>query len=378
MVFCMSSAFAQSTVKKKDITIKGKIQFLNPAPYTRFNKVWIYKRNGGDKNMIDSTPIASNGEWQLKLKDVIPSLYEIDIASWDRANIFSDANLTINTRGYDTAKIKIKNPPFVFVDGSDANSFIDLVDHAVYMNYQTMIASGQEMYYAGKSKDTAWSAYLKSKDPYKSLNDDFVSRIKVLIQAHKDKPEVIYALSMINWERNQDIIMPILANLNKKYPWFKDASELKKNMEDKIAQAKLLKPGMPVPSVSYPNEKGIVKGFDQFKGKILLIDFWASWCGPCRQAVPKVKELYTKYNGEGLEVVSISIDDSKSAWQKAMTEEKMPWQQWLSPDKNETMKKFLFSGIPTLYLIDREGKIIGSYTGFGENVEKNVAQQFSK
>jgi len=107
-----------------------------------------------------------------------------------------------------------------------------------------------------------------------------------------------------------------------------------------------------------------------------LIDFWASWCGPCRQAVPKVKDLYAKYKDKGFEVVSISIDDSKKAWEKAMEEEKMPWQQWLSPDKNETMKKFLFSGIPTLYIVDKEGKIIGSYTGFTEDVSKKIDSFF--
>ncbi len=364
---------AQSEVKKKDVIIKGKVQFLNPEPYTRLNKVYIFKYRGADKIMIDSTPIKPNGEWQLKLKNVLPSIYTVDIESWDRVSIFSDANLTINSRGYDTAKIKIKNPPYVFVEGSDANSFINLADHINYRNYQQMIADGKEMYYAGKSTDTSWAAYLKEKNPYRALNDDFNDRIKVLIRAYRDKPEVIYALGMINWEKNQDLIMPILKNLTKKYPWYTEVKDFETTMEDRITQAKLLKPGMPIPVVSYPNETGAIKGFDQYKGKILLIDFWASWCGPCRQAVPKVKDMYSKFGDKGFEVVSISIDDSKSSWKKALTEEKMPWQQWLSPDKNQTMKKFLFSGIPTLYLVDRNGKIINSYTGFSEDIEKTVS-----
>ena len=125
---------------------------------------------------------------------------------------------------------------------------------------------------------------------------------------------------------------------------------------------------------SYPDDNGKMQGFDQYKGKYVLVDFWASWCGPCRQAVPKVKELYAKYKEKGLDVVSISIDDNKKAWEKAMEEEGMPWQQWLSPDKNKTMKAFLFSGIPTIYILDKEGKIMGSYTGFTESVEKKIAE----
>ena len=59
-----------------------------------------------------------------------------------------------------------------------------------------------------------------------------------------------------------------------------------------------------------------------------------------------------------------------------MEEEKMPWQQWLSPDKNRTMQTFLFSAIPTLYLVDREGKIVASYTGFTETVEQKIEGLF--
>ncbi len=76
--------------------------------------------------------------------------------------------------------------------------------------------------------------------------------------------------------------------------------------------------------------------------------------------------------------MSISIDDSKSAWLKALNEEKMPWKQLLSPDKNITMEKFLFSGIPTLYLIDQSGKIITSFTGFTPEAQEKVKSLFDK
>ena len=367
---------AQKTTPKKFITIKGRVDFLNPEPYARLNKVWLGKRLPGSNQLVDSVAIAPDGSWQLKVNGSVPGLYSIDIAKWDRVTVYTDADMVVNSRGYDTAKVKIKNPPYVFVEGSADNNFINLVDHAVYRNYQTMIAESKEIYYAGLSKDTSWSAYVKKKDPYKLLNEDFSDRLRVLIRAYQDRPVVLYALGMLNWERDTAIIMPVLKNLKKKYPWFKDAGDMQKDMEDRLAQARLLKPGKPIPAISYPAEKGKLQALEQFKGKYLLIDFWASWCGPCRAAVPKVKRLYAQYKDKGFEVVSISIDDSKSAWIKAMEEEQMPWQQWLSPDKMATMKNFLFSAIPTLYLVDREGKIMGSYTGYSENMEKRIAGLF--
>ncbi|HEU4607337.1 MAG TPA: TlpA disulfide reductase family protein, partial [Chitinophagaceae bacterium] len=289
--------FLQAQESPHEITIKGKVQFLNPAAYARLNKVWLSKRQGWSNKILDSVDIAPDGSWQLTIKQNHPSIYSVDIAKWDRVTVYSDSDITVHSRGYDTAKVKIKNPPYVFVEGSADNNFINLVDHAVYRNYQTMIAVSKEMYYAGlqKGKDSAWASYLKEKNPYQQLNEDFKDRLEVLIRAYKTRPVVLYGLGMLNWEKDSAIIMPILDYLNKHYPWFTDAAEMQKDMKEKLAQARMLRPGNPVPVISYPDANGRKQGLDQFRGKYLLIDFWASWCGPCRAAVPKVKKLYAQY-----------------------------------------------------------------------------------
>jgi len=377
LLICFVTALnAQKKPAPKTITIKGKVEFLNPPAFAHLNKVWLSKRQGWNNKVYDSVAIAPDGSWHLTVKAATPTLYSVDIARWDRVTVYTDSDIVVNSRGYDTAKVKIKNPPYVFVEGSADNNFINLVEHAVYRNYQNMIARGKEIYYAGQNTDTAWSAYLKRTNPYRQLDEDFTERLKVLIRAYKDRPVVLYGLGMLNWEKDTAFILPVLAGLTTRYPWFTDAVQMKKDMEEKLAQAKLLQPGRPVPAISYPDNQGISQTLDQFRGKYLLIDFWASWCGPCRAAVPKIKNLYARYREKGFEVVSISIDDSRQAWEKAMSEEEMPWSQWLSPDKNKTMQTFLFSAIPTLYLVDREGKIVSSYTGFTENVEKKIEGLF--
>ncbi|MDH7460148.1 TlpA disulfide reductase family protein [Chitinophagaceae bacterium 26-R-25] len=376
-LLAISTLQAQKKVAKKYIIIKGKVQFTNPAPQTHLNKVWLTKSKGWDKITYDSADVAADGTWQLKVDATVPSIYTVDIIKWDRVTVFTDSSMTINCRGYDTAKIKVKNPPYIFVEGSADNNFINLVDHMVYRNYQSMIADSKEMYYADKAGDSVWSDYLKKKDPYKVLSEDFKDRLKVLIHAYRNRPVVVYGLGMLNWEKDQDIIMPILADLNKRYPWFKDGAQMKADMEDKMAKANSLKPGMPVPAISYPDNNGVMQGLEQYKGKYVLIDFWASWCGPCRQAIPRVKDLYEKYKDKGFDIVSVSIDDSKKAWAKAMEEEGMPWKQLLSPDKNATMKNFLFSGIPTIYLIDKQGNIVSKYTGFSAESAKEIEKVLS-
>jgi thiol-disulfide isomerase/thioredoxin len=94
--------------------------------------------------------------------------------------------------------------------------------------------------------------------------------------------------------------------------------------------------------------------------KINMLVFWASWCGPCRQEVPMLKELYTKYKGKGLSITSVSIDEKKDEWLIAVAIDKVPWTQLIIPIQNmETFKNnYEINGIPYIIFTDRKGKLI--------------------
>lgn len=119
----------------------------------------------------------------------------------------------------------------------------------------------------------------------------------------------------------------------------------------------------PCPAFEVTRPDGTAVAFTSLTtpGKYTFIDFWASWCGPCRAAIPHVRELYKKY-GDRLDVFSVSGDDNEKAWRKAMDEEKMEWSQFIL--KDEQMQKaadaFFLSTIPRLILLDPEGRVICS------------------
>ena len=96
------------------------------------------------------------------------------------------------------------------------------------------------------------------------------------------------------------------------------------------------------------------------KSKYVLIDFWASWCGPCRMEMPTVVEAYTKYHDKGLEVIGVSLDEDKDAWVKAIDELKMPWPQMsdLKGWESEACVTYHVQAIPANVLVDEKGKII--------------------
>ena len=109
----------------------------------------------------------------------------------------------------------------------------------------------------------------------------------------------------------------------------------------------------PLFTIPYAEQEGDFKISD-YKGKYVLIDFWASWCGPCRKGIPNLKEIHKAF--KNLEIVSISTDANRDAWEKAVEEEKMPWIQLL--DTKKVSNSFNITAIPHLVIISPEGVIV--------------------
>ncbi|MCU7551946.1 AhpC/TSA family protein [Chitinophagaceae bacterium LB-8] len=104
---------------------------------------------------------------------------------------------------------------------------------------------------------------------------------------------------------------------------------------------------------------------EQFKGKWLLIDFWASWCGPCRQNNPLLKEFFEKYHNKGLEVLSISMDTNSEQWKKAIIKDKMTWHQGsdLLGQKSSLGQSYQIRAVPHYFLVSPEGIIVTKSVG---------------
>lgn len=114
------------------------------------------------------------------------------------------------------------------------------------------------------------------------------------------------------------------------------------------------------PDIRLVDDKGDSLSLSSLKGKIVLIDFWASWCGPCRIANKMAKQLYEKYNPKGFEILSVSVDQNTGAWKRAIKQDQMTWPQVhdAAEGENSVAYKWRIRQIPTTYLLDKTGKVV--------------------
>ena len=114
------------------------------------------------------------------------------------------------------------------------------------------------------------------------------------------------------------------------------------------------------PEISLPGLKDTTIHLSSFKGKVVLIDFWASWCAPCRASIPGIKKLYTKYKSQGFEVFAVSLDTKKQDWLKAVAQDKTNYTQVFAKGGfySPTSDAYGVNQMPNSFLLDKAGKVV--------------------
>lgn len=145
----------------------------------------------------------------------------------------------------------------------------------------------------------------------------------------------------------------------------------------KIAAA--LVPGAVFPEFSEKDVQGKPVSVAAYRGKVVLIDFWATWCGPCVAELPNVLKTYQKYHSQGFEIIGISLDQEKEKLESFLKQKGIPWQQYFDGEGwgNKLAVKYGIESIPATFLLDGQGKIIGTDLR-GEALAEAVAKALAK
>jgi peroxiredoxin len=139
-----------------------------------------------------------------------------------------------------------------------------------------------------------------------------------------------------------------------------------------------LKVGQVAPDIALPALDGNIMTLSSLRGRYVLIDFWASWCGPCRHENPNVVKLYQKYKSQGFEIFSVSLDRDTENWQKAVEADGLTWHHVsdLKMWESAVVPVYKVDAIPMTFLLDKEGVIIARDLR-GEELEEKLEKVFA-
>jgi peroxiredoxin len=226
---------------------------------------------------------------------------------------------------------------------------------------------------------------------FNALNASFHQQCKEFVNANITSPAALTAAGKLNMQKELPLFKAVRDSLRKTMPrsgfftMFRDQVDrldqqeivMKAQMEEQKRLDNLLPIGSEAPEIKQQTPDGGTLALSDLRGKVVLIDFWASWCRPCRIENPNVKRVYARYAKKGFEILGVSLDRDHGAWVKAIKDDGLPWKQVsdLGYWNNAAAQEYGALSIPYTVLVDRDGKILNKGLR-GAELDARLAELF--
>lgn len=353
---------AQSTSPaKQEITISGKVK----SPQPGYVVLAELQQNGFQPK--DSVQVGKNNAYTIKATIDEPAFYSLTFFDKQRVLLILDGNnLEVNADGSSpTGAVATK--------GSKEVENLEKVTR-IQNEMQAEIASLEGKFQAANvKKDEQAKKNLQTQ--YMGMQSKYSGKFKQSIQEIGPSLAAWYATNFLNPADEYSFLDSLSKGFEQKLP----NSRYTKEFAAKLAPFKnMIRVGQPAPEITLNNPEGKPVSLSSLRGKYVLIDFWASWCGPCRQENPNVVKMYDRFKDKKFEIFGVSLDQSKDKWVSAIEKDKLSWVHVsdLKFWQSAAAQAYGVQAIPATFLVDPEGKVIAKNLRGGA-LEDKLAQLFN-
>jgi thiol-disulfide isomerase/thioredoxin len=334
----------------KDVTITGKVKSFSPGYRVYF------ETNGQPAVRLDSATLDKSGQFALKTR--VPEgggVYLVNISGGQKVAVLLEGGetLTMTADGF-TTDVKTGKKGQAVVTGSKNMEYYTKLMNA-YEDIRAKNTTWQNQYNeaASKNDQKKMAAVMAQSD---EASKGFTTQVKAMLPEMGTSLAALFATNFLSVETD----FPTLDALAQRFEKENPNSPQAKGFIGNIARIRGLMIGGVAPEIALADTTGASVPLSSFRGKYVLIDFWASWCGPCRMENPNVVRMYNKYKEKGFTIYSVSLDQSRESWVKAIRNDNLTWthvsdlQYW----RSAAAQQYGVQGIPKTFLLDKEGKII--------------------
>ncbi|MCC5931347.1 MAG: redoxin domain-containing protein [Cyclobacteriaceae bacterium] len=339
--FLTISACSQVASDGKEITIKGTV--LNPSEGE------ITLVNLGDENPVPQTiPLKPDNTFVHKIRLKEPEFFRITFFE-KQANviILSKFDIEITADGSNrSGAFEVKGSP----EMDDLKKIENLAK-----DFQAEVIPINDAFVAAQQEGDMQTMEKIQKD-YFEMEKRQKGKVKNAMKTMKPSLAMLSALVNFNIEDDFPFYDSVTQVLKKEIPDSKYLAEIMEQVE----RERSLAVGYEAPDIVLPNPEGAMVSLSSLRGNFVLIDFWASWCRPCRVENPNVVRMYNKYNDKGFEILGVSLDRDRDSWLKAIQDDQLTWTHIsdLKYFDSEASRLYNVQAIPFTVLIDPEGKIV--------------------
>jgi thiol-disulfide isomerase/thioredoxin len=359
---------------------RGNSSFQLSGTFTNAAKgdmVYFEELAPGAKVVLDSAVIDDKGNFSFTHAAPSAGFYRVKATEQNFAMLVLDSSQKITLTG----DFKNIGNTYQTTGSEDTKLFLEF--NALGREVQQRTDSMQQAFQAlvGTTKMDSLKMDSLNKvfgDIYNSMIDSYQNKFAGLVTKAKSSLAVLAGIQQLNPDKYLDLYKEVEAALSAKYPRSKYLANLKKDIyafEMQSQKANSLKVGATPADFSLPTPDGKMIALSSFKGKVVLVDFWASWCGPCRKENPNVVAMYKKYHNKGFDILGVSLDDDKTKWMKAYEADGLVWNHVsdLKGWECTAAKLYGITAIPFTLLLDKEGKVVAKGLR-GEELEEKVVE----